>query len=71
VFERFFTTKEVGRGTGQGLVLARTIVVEKHGGSIAFEPNLPRGTTFVVSVPAGLPHAASPDAVFAAAESIS
>ena len=71
VFERFFTTKEVGRGTGQGLALARTIVVEKHGGSIAFEPNLPRGTTFVVSVPAGLPHAASPDAVFAAAESIS
>jgi len=53
------------------LSLARTIVVEKHGGRITFEPNSPRGTTFVVSVPAGLPPAVSPDAVLAVAEGIS
>jgi two-component system, NtrC family, sensor kinase len=51
VFDPFFTTKEVGKGTGQGLAIARNIVVEKHGGRIAFEPNPPRGTTFIVSLP--------------------
>ena len=62
VFDQFFTTKEVGRGTGQGLALARGIVVEEHGGRIAFEPNPPQGTTFVVSVPIGQGETVSPDA---------
>jgi two-component system NtrC family sensor kinase len=53
VFEPFFTTKEVGKGTGQGLAIARNIVVERHGGRITFEPNLPQGTTFMVSLPVG------------------
>ena len=53
VFEPFFTTKEVGRGTGQGLAIARNIVVERHGGRITFEPNLPQGTKFLVSLPVG------------------
>jgi PAS domain S-box-containing protein len=64
VFDQFFTTKEVGRGTGQGLALARGIV-EKHGGRIVFEPNLPQGTTFVVSIPIGRRDAAVPDAAMA------
>jgi two-component system NtrC family sensor kinase len=51
VFDPFFTTKEVGKGTGQGLAIARNIIVEKHGGRITFEPNLPQGTTFLVSLP--------------------
>lgn len=51
VFDPFFTTKEVGKGTGQGLAIARNIIVEKHGGRIAFEPNVSQGTTFVVSLP--------------------
>ena len=33
-FDAFFTTKEVGRGTGLGLDIARRIVVERHGGTI-------------------------------------
>jgi PAS domain S-box-containing protein len=56
VFDPFFTTKPVGTGTGQGLAIARSIVVEKHGGTLRFEPNLPRGTTFVVSVPSDPSH---------------
>ena len=53
VFEPFFTTKEVGKGTGQGLAIAHNIVVERHGGRITFEPNLPEGTTFLISLPIG------------------
>lgn len=51
VFDPFFTTKLVGRGSGQGLAIARSIVVEKHGGSLSFEPNGNQGTTFLISLP--------------------
>ena len=51
VFQPFFTTKEVGEGTGQGLALAYNIIVEKHSGSIDFESEVGRGTTFVVCLP--------------------
>jgi PAS domain S-box-containing protein len=51
IYDPFFTTKEVGRGTGQGLAIAHQIVVERHGGSIAFETQVGRGTTFHVRLP--------------------
>jgi len=51
VFDLFFTTKKVGRGTGQGLAMARTIVVERHGGTIGFDTDVGRGTTFKVRMP--------------------
>lgn len=55
VFDPFFTTKPVGKGTGQGLAIARSVVVEKHGGTITFETAPGRGTTFIVRLPiAGL-----------------
>jgi PAS domain S-box-containing protein len=51
IFEPFFTTKEVGRGTGQGLAIAHAVVTQGHGGTLAFETELGRGTTFVVRLP--------------------
>jgi len=51
VFEPFFTTKEVGKGTGQGLAIAYSVIVDKHQGSIAFETEVNRGTTFVICLP--------------------
>jgi signal transduction histidine kinase len=51
VFDPFFTTKDVGQGTGQGLSLAHAIVVEKHGGTIRFQTEVGRGTTFFVRLP--------------------
>ena len=35
IYDPFFTTKEVGRGSGQGLAIARSVVVEKHKGTIS------------------------------------
>jgi signal transduction histidine kinase len=56
VFDAFFTTREVGRGTGQGLSISRSIVVERHGGSLTFESKIGVGTTFHIRLPiAGSP----------------
>jgi len=51
LFERYFTTKPAGKGTGQGLALAREIVVHKHGGVLSFESEIGRGTTFLLRIP--------------------
>ena len=51
IFDLFFTTKDVGQGTGQGLALAHAIVVEKHGGTIDFETEVGRGSTFIIRLP--------------------
>jgi signal transduction histidine kinase len=51
MFELFFTTKPVGRGTGQGLALARSVIVDKHGGAIRFETAVGQGTTFTIRLP--------------------
>ena len=36
-FEAFYTTKDVGKGTGLGLDIARRIIVERHGGTITID----------------------------------
>jgi two-component system NtrC family sensor kinase len=51
IFEPFFTTKVVGRGTGQGLAISRSIVTDKHGGTLSFQSKVGEGTTFVVKLP--------------------
>ncbi|HET9863372.1 MAG TPA: ATP-binding protein [Steroidobacteraceae bacterium] len=51
IFEPFVTTKEIGRGTGQGLALSRGIVVEKLKGSLHFETETGKGTTFYIRLP--------------------
>ena len=53
-FEPFFSTKDVGRGTGLGLDIARRIVVERHAGLIDIDTPRHEGTGTVmrVSLPA-------------------
>ncbi|MEG4860593.1 AAA family ATPase [Microcoleus sp. K1-B6] len=51
IFDELFTTKEVGKGTGLGLPIARQIVVEKHGGTIEVNSVLREGTEFTILLP--------------------
>ena len=51
IFTPFFTTKEMGRGTGQGLAIAHTVIVTKHGGTLEFETEEGKGTTFIIRLP--------------------
>jgi signal transduction histidine kinase len=51
IFEPFFTTKPVGKGTGQGLSIARTLIVDRHGGQLALESEVGVGTTFTIRIP--------------------
>jgi signal transduction histidine kinase len=51
IYDPFFTTKEVGRGTGQGLAIARSIVVDKHAGHISVRSTPGEGTCFTLRLP--------------------
>ena len=54
VFEAFYTTKDVGKGTGLGLDIARRIVEERHGGTISVDSG-DDGTTLRVALPLRAP----------------
>jgi signal transduction histidine kinase len=49
-FEAFYTTKDVGKGTGLGLDIAQRIVVERHAGTIAIDSR-PGETVLRVRLP--------------------
>ena len=51
VFNPFFTTKAVGRGSGQGLAIAHKVVVDRHKGRLSFHSEPGKGTTFTVALP--------------------
>ncbi len=51
VFEPFFSTKEAGKGSGQGLAICHSIVTEQHGGDIELWSDAGEGTRFTVRLP--------------------
>ena len=50
-FEAFFTTKDVGKGTGLGLDISRQIVKDRHKGHISIVRSQPGETVFRVRLP--------------------
>jgi two-component system NtrC family sensor kinase len=51
IFTPFFTTKEVGKGTGQGLSIAYSVITDKHHGSLSCESEVGVGTSFIIRLP--------------------
>ncbi len=60
IYDPFFTTKEVGKGTGQGLNIAHRVIVEHHGGSLSFDTKMGCGTTFYIRLPLHRPSPPAP-----------
>lgn len=50
IFDPFYTTKEVGKGTGLGLAVVYGII-NKHNGTISVRSNKEKGSTFIISLP--------------------
>lgn len=51
IFDPFFTTKKIGKGSGQGLAIARAVVVDKHHGSLTVTSEPSKGSTFTIRIP--------------------
>jgi signal transduction histidine kinase len=51
IFNPFFTTKGIGKGTGQGLAIARSIIVDRHKGEIDVDTTRDDGTRFLIKLP--------------------
>lgn len=55
IYDPFFTTKEVGKGSGQGLAICYNIIRQKHAGAIRCDSELGVGTKFTLTLPIGYP----------------
>ena len=51
IYDPEFTTKPPGKGTGLGLAIVKDIIENKHNGSIEFQSEIGRGTTFFIRLP--------------------
>lgn len=51
IFNPFFTTKPIGKGTGMGMAISYQIITEKHGGKLEFFSTPGKGTEFVIQIP--------------------
>ena len=51
IFDLFFTTKGPGKGSGQGLAISHSVVVDKHLGTLDLETREGKGTTFIIRLP--------------------
>jgi signal transduction histidine kinase len=50
IFDPFYTSKDVGKGSGLGLFIVHDII-ESHGGTISVDSRVGEGTTFIIWLP--------------------
>ncbi len=53
IFDPFFSTKSVGKGTGMGLSVSYQIIVENHHGQLKCVSTREEGTEFLITIPIG------------------
>jgi two-component system NtrC family sensor kinase len=51
IFDAFFTTKPINKGTGMGLSISYQIIVERHKGELYCTSELDKGTEFTIRIP--------------------
>ena len=51
IFNPFFTTKPVGKGTGMGMAISYQIITKKHGGTLRCFSTPEKGTEFEICIP--------------------
>lgn len=51
IYDPFFTTKDVGKGTGLGMAISHQIVVDKHRGILKCRSQPGEGTEFWIQIP--------------------
>ncbi|WP_427162723.1 PAS domain-containing sensor histidine kinase [Aliinostoc sp. HNIBRCY26] len=51
IFNPFFTTKPIGKGTGMGMSISYQIIAEKHGGKLECHSTPGKGTEFIIEIP--------------------
>ncbi|WP_375475959.1 ATP-binding protein [uncultured Nostoc sp.] len=51
IYDPFFTTKDVGKGTGLGMAISYQIIVDKHGGMLRCRSQPNEGTEFWIQIP--------------------
>jgi signal transduction histidine kinase len=51
IFNPFFTTKPIGKGTGLGMSISYNIITERHGGKLKFSATPGKSTEFIIRLP--------------------
>ena len=51
IFNPFFTTKAIGKGTGMGMSISYQVITEKHGGKLECSSIMGEGTEFRIQIP--------------------
>lgn len=51
IFNPFFTTKSMGKGTGMGMSISYQIITKKHNGKLEYFSTPGKGTKFVIEIP--------------------
>jgi two-component system, NtrC family, sensor kinase len=51
LFDPFYTTKPIGKGTGMGLSISYQIVADRHSGNLECYSTETKGTTFIITLP--------------------